>query len=38
MNNKNDIISILDFEKINLQVGKIINVENLKGYKKILKI
>ncbi|MBA3749615.1 MAG: methionine--tRNA ligase [Nitrosopumilus sp.] len=38
MNSKNDIIDFKDFEKINLQVGKIISVENLKGYKKIYKI
>lgn len=38
MENKNDIISFLDFKRINLQIGKIINVENLKGYNKILKI
>ncbi|MER5176474.1 MAG: methionine--tRNA ligase [Candidatus Nitrosocosmicus sp.] len=38
MENKNDIISFLDFKRINLQIGKIISVENLKGYNKILKI
>ncbi len=32
MENNNDIISFLDFKKINLQIGKITNVENLKGY------
>jgi methionine--tRNA ligase beta chain len=38
MENKNGIISFQDFKKINLQVGKIIKVENLEGYDKILKI
>ncbi len=36
--NKHDIISLQDFKKINLRVGRIINVENLKVYNKILKI
>jgi tRNA-binding protein len=34
----NNIINFQDFKKINLRVGKIINVENLQGYNKILKI
>lgn len=38
MNIDKDIISFNDFEKIKLQVGKIINVEKLEGYNKILKI
>ena len=38
MENKNDVISFAEFKKINLQVGKIIKVESLKGYNKILKI
>ncbi len=38
MKSKNEIIGFQDFQKINLQVGKITKVENLKGYNKILKI
>ncbi len=38
MNNENNLINFNDFEKINLQVGKIINAEKLDGYNKILKI
>src|ERR671921_2991476 len=38
MNNEKNTISFSEFEKINLQVGKIINVEKLEGYNKILKI
>jgi methionine--tRNA ligase beta chain len=38
MSNKKEMISFGDFEKVDLQVGKIINVERLKGYNKILKI
>src|SRR5919107_392336 len=38
MSNEKDAISFTDFEKINLQVGKIINAEKLKGYNKLLKI
>ncbi len=38
MENKNDIISFLDFKRINLRVGKIQKAEKLKGYNKILKI
>ena len=34
----NNIINLQDFKKINLRVGRIINVENLQGYNKILKI
>src|SRR5690348_15951886 len=34
----NNTINFQDFKKINLRVGKIINVENLQGYNKILKI
>ena len=36
--NNNTIINFQDFKKINLRVGKIINVESLQGYNKILKI
>lgn len=38
MNNENNLINFNDFEKISLQVGKIINAERLDGYNKILKI
>jgi methionine--tRNA ligase beta chain len=38
MNSKKNVISFTDFEKVNLQVGKIINAEKLDGYNKILKI
>jgi methionine--tRNA ligase beta chain len=38
MENQNDTISFTEFKKINLQVGKIIKVESLKGYNKILKL
>jgi methionine--tRNA ligase beta chain len=38
MSNKKEMISFGDFEKVELQVGKIINVERLNGYNKILKI
>jgi tRNA-binding protein len=38
MENQNNIINYTEFKKINLQVGKIIKVETLKGYNKILKI
>ena len=38
MSNEKNTISFTDFEKINLQVGKIINAEKLKGYNKLLKI
>jgi methionine--tRNA ligase beta chain len=38
MNNEKNTISFSEFEKINLQVGKIINAEKLDGYNKILKI
>src|ERR671921_1002772 len=34
----NNIINFQDFKKVNLRVGKIINVENMQGYNKILKI
>ena len=34
----NNIIDLQDFKKINLRVGRIINIENLQGYNKILKI
>jgi methionine--tRNA ligase beta chain len=37
-NNNNTIINFQDFKKIDLRVGKVINVENLAGYNKILKI
>ncbi len=36
--NNNTLINFQDFKKINLRVGKIINVESLQGYNKILKI
>ncbi|MBA3977460.1 MAG: methionine--tRNA ligase subunit beta [Nitrosopumilus sp.] len=38
MDNEKNTISFIDFEKISLQVGKIINAERLNGYNKILKI
>jgi methionine--tRNA ligase beta chain len=38
MENENNTISFEEFKKVNLKVGKIKNVENLKGYNKILKI
>ena len=38
MSNEKNTISFTDFEKINLQVGKIINAEKLKGYNRLLKI
>jgi methionine--tRNA ligase beta chain len=38
MSNEKNEISFADFEKINLQVGKIINAERLSGYNKLLKI
>ena len=38
MSNKKEIISFGDFEKVDLRVGKIINVESLKGYNNSLKI
>lgn len=38
MSNKKEMISFGDFEKVDLQVGKITNVERLNGYNKILKI
>lgn len=38
MSNKKELISFSDFERVDLQVGKITNVERLEGYNKILKI
>ena len=38
MEKENNTISFEDFKKVNLKVGKIKNVENVKGYNKILKI
>lgn len=38
MKDKKEIISFGDFEKVDLRVGKIINVESLKGYNRILRI
>ncbi len=38
MKDKKEIISFGDFEKVDLRVGKIISVEGLKGYNRILRI
>ena len=38
MSNKKELISFSDFERVDLQVGKITSVERLEGYNKILKI
>jgi methionine--tRNA ligase beta chain len=38
MENENNTIGFEEFKKVNLKVGKIRSVENLKGYNKILKI
>jgi methionine--tRNA ligase beta chain len=38
MSNKKEKISLVDFEKVDLQVGKVISVERLKGYSRILKV
>jgi len=37
-NHSSETISFNDFSKLKLQVGKIISIENLQGYNKILKI
>lgn len=38
MEKENNTINFEEFKKVNLKVGKIIDVESLKGYNKILKI
>jgi tRNA-binding protein len=38
MEKENNTIDFEDFKKVDLKVGKIINVENIKGYNKVLKL